>query len=63
MASGLYDVIRAISFVFPYKAALEALDAAVNHGSSPGLAISLVHLLGLTVLFAVLARLGLRRLD
>jgi ABC-type transport system involved in cytochrome c biogenesis permease component len=62
VASGLYDVIRAISFVFPYKAALEALDAAVNR-SSPGLAISLVHLLGLTVLFAVLARLGLRRPD
>ncbi len=27
VASGLYDAIRAISFVFPYKAALEALDA------------------------------------
>jgi ABC-type transport system involved in cytochrome c biogenesis permease component len=62
VASGLYDAIRAISFVFPYKAALEALDAAVNR-SSPGLTISLVHLLGLTALFAVLARLGLRRLD
>ncbi len=62
VASGLYDAIRAISFVFPYKAALEALDAAVNR-SSPGLAISLVHLLGLTALFAILARLGLRRLD
>jgi ABC-2 type transport system permease protein len=62
VASGLYDAIRAISFVFPYKAALDALDAAVN-GSSPGLGISLVHLLGLTALFAVLARLGLRRLD
>jgi ABC-type transport system involved in cytochrome c biogenesis permease component len=62
VAGGLYDAIRAISFVFPYKAALEALDAAVNR-SSPGLAISLVHLLGLTVLFAALARLGLRRLD
>ncbi len=62
VASGLYDVIRAISFVFPYKAALEALDAAVNR-STPGLAISLVHLLALTALFAVLARLGLRRLD
>jgi ABC-type transport system involved in cytochrome c biogenesis permease component len=62
VASGLYDAIRAISFVFPYKAALGALDAAVNRGT-PGLAISLVHLLGLTALFAVLARLGLRRLD
>jgi hypothetical protein len=62
VAGGLYDAIRAISFVFPYKAALEALDAAVNR-SSPDLAISLAHLLGLTALFALLARLGLRRLD
>jgi ABC-type Na+ efflux pump permease subunit len=59
---GLYDVIRAISFVFPYKAALEALDAAVNR-TSPGLAISLAHLLALTALFAGLARLGLRRTE
>jgi ABC-type transport system involved in cytochrome c biogenesis permease component len=62
VASGLYDVIRAISFVFPYKAALDALDAAVNR-SSPGLAISLAHLLGLTALFAALARVGLRRVE
>ena len=33
---GLYDAIRAISFVFPFKAALQALDAAVN-GASPSL--------------------------
>ena len=32
---GLYDAIRAISFVFPFKASLQALDAAVNR-SSPG---------------------------
>jgi ABC-type transport system involved in cytochrome c biogenesis permease component len=62
VADGLYDVIRAISLIFPYKAALQALDAAVNR-SSPGLAISLVHLLVLTVLFGALARLGLRRVE
>jgi ABC-type transport system involved in cytochrome c biogenesis permease component len=62
VAGGLYDAIRAISLVFPYKAALQALDAAVNR-SSPGLAISLVHLLVLTGLFAALARLGLRRVE
>ncbi|HWX44694.1 MAG TPA: ABC transporter permease [Solirubrobacteraceae bacterium] len=60
VAGGVYDAIRAISLVFPYKAALQALDAAVN-GSSPGLGVSLVHLLALTALFGVLARLGLRR--
>jgi hypothetical protein len=62
VAGGLYDAIRAISLVFPYKAALQALDAAVNR-SSPGLGTSLAHLLVLTVLFAALARLGLRRVE
>jgi hypothetical protein len=62
VAGGLYDAIRVISLVFPYKAALQALDAAVNR-SSPGLGISLVHLLALTVLFGALARLGLRRVE
>jgi ABC-2 type transport system permease protein len=62
VAGGVYDAIRAISLVFPYKAALQALDAAVN-GSSPGLGVSLAHLLALTALFAVLARLGLSRAE
>jgi ABC-type multidrug transport system permease subunit len=62
VAAGLYDAIRVISLVFPYKAALQALDAAVNR-SSPGLAISLAHLLALTVVFGLLARLGLRRVE
>jgi ABC-2 type transport system permease protein len=62
VAHGLYDVIAAISFVFPFKAALQALDAAVN-GASPGLGVALVHLAVLSVAFGVLARVGLRRLD
>jgi ABC-2 type transport system permease protein len=62
VSHGLYDAIAAISFVFPFKAALQALDAAVN-GASPGLSISVVHLLGLTALFGALARVGLRRLE
>lgn len=62
VAHGLYDAIAAISFVFPFKAALQALDCAVN-GASPGLGISVAHLLGLTALFGALARLGLQRLE
>jgi ABC-type transport system involved in cytochrome c biogenesis permease component len=62
VAHGLYDVIGAISFVFPFKASLQALDAAVNR-SSPSIGISLVHLTGLTILFGGLARAGLRRLE
>lgn len=60
VAHGLYDAIRAISFIFPYKPALQALDAAVN-GASPGLGGPVVHLLALTLAFGLLARLGLRR--
>jgi ABC-type Na+ efflux pump permease subunit len=60
VAPGLYDVIRAVSVVFPFKAALQALDAAVN-GAEPAIGGSLAHLLALTLLFGVLARVGLRR--
>ena len=48
VAGGLYDAIGAVSFVFPFKAALQALDAAVN-GASPSLGVSLVHLAALTL--------------
>ncbi|HEV3070205.1 MAG TPA: ABC transporter permease [Solirubrobacteraceae bacterium] len=60
VAPGVYDVIRAVSVVFPFKAALQALDAAVN-GAEPAIAGSLAHLLALTLLFGILARIGLRR--
>jgi ABC-type multidrug transport system permease subunit len=59
VVGGLYDVISVISFVFPFKAALQALDTAVN-GASPALGHSIAHLLSLTLLFGALARLGLR---
>jgi ABC-2 type transport system permease protein len=57
---GFYDAISAISFVFPFKAALQALDAAVN-GAQPSLGGPVAHLLVLGVAFAVLGRIGLRR--
>ncbi len=62
VAGGFYDAINAVSFVFPFKASLQALDTAVNR-ASPSLVSSLVHLAGLTVLFGVLARAGLRRAE
>jgi ABC-2 type transport system permease protein len=60
VAPALYDAIRVISVVFPFKAALQALDAAVN-GAEPAIGGSLAHLLALTLLFGGLARVGLRR--
>ncbi len=62
VSGGFYAAIEAISFVFPFKAALQALDAAVNR-SSPALGPALAHLIGLTLLFAALARVGLRRVE
>lgn len=62
VSHGFYDAIGAISFVFPFKAALQALDAAVN-GASPGIGLSLVHLAVLGVVFGALARVGLRNVE
>ncbi|MGH2833795.1 MAG: ABC transporter permease [Solirubrobacteraceae bacterium] len=61
VTGGLYEVIKVLSFLFPFKAALEALDCAVNR-ASPGVGISLLHLAGLMVGYLLLARLALRRL-
>jgi ABC-2 type transport system permease protein len=60
VSAGLYDVIRVVSAIFPFKAALEALDAAVNQ-SQPSLGIALAHLAALIVGFGSLARVALRR--
>jgi len=62
VTGGLYGAIGAISFVFPFKASLQALDAAVN-GATPSIGLSLVHLAVLTVLFGALARFGLRHAE
>ncbi len=62
VSAGFYGVIDAVSFVFPFKATLQALDAAVN-GAAPSIGGSLVHLAGLTILFGLLARAGLSRAE
>jgi ABC-2 type transport system permease protein len=56
--SSLYDVIRIVSSAFPFKPALNALDAALNGGT---LVTPLLHLAALTLAFAAIARLALRR--
>ncbi|MGH2969892.1 MAG: ABC transporter permease [Solirubrobacteraceae bacterium] len=58
VADGLFDVINVASALFPFKPALRALDAAISGGE---LALPLAHLLALTIAFAALARLSLRR--
>ena len=49
MAPALYDVIRAVSAAFPFKPALDALDAALNDAGDLG--GPLLHLAGLTLAF------------
>jgi ABC-type multidrug transport system permease subunit len=62
VSGAFYGVINIVSFAFPFKAALQALDAAVN-GASPPLGGSIAHLAALTLLFGALARLGLGRAE
>jgi ABC-type transport system involved in cytochrome c biogenesis permease component len=59
VAETLYDVINVVSGVFPFKPSLRALDAAINGGE---LGPPLLHLLALTLGFAALGRVALRRL-
>ncbi len=59
VAPVLYDVIRAVSAVFPFKPTLDALDAALNDAG--GLGGALLHLAALVLAFGALSRLALRR--
>jgi hypothetical protein len=56
----MYDVVNAVSAVFPFKPALQALDAALNN-ADPALPGPLLHLALLTLGFTVLARVAIRR--
>jgi ABC-type transport system involved in cytochrome c biogenesis permease component len=59
VASGLYDVIKVVSALFPFKPTLDALNAALNRSGSIGM--PLVHLTILTLAFGAIARVSLRR--
>jgi ABC-2 type transport system permease protein len=56
----LYDVIRVISALFPFKPALDAIDHAINDAAA-SLPVALAHLAALTLFFGAAARWGLRR--
>jgi ABC-type transport system involved in cytochrome c biogenesis permease component len=59
VAPALYDVIRAVSAVFPFKPTLDALDAALNDAGD--LVPALLHLGALALAFGALSRVALRR--
>jgi hypothetical protein len=56
----LKTVLDVVAFVFPFKAALQAVTNAFT-GASPGIGLPLLHLAVLAVVFGALARLALRR--
>jgi hypothetical protein len=60
VSSGLYDVVRVISACFPFKPALQAVDAALND-AQPGLLGPVLHLLALTAVFFAISRAAVRR--
>jgi ABC-2 type transport system permease protein len=60
VSSGLYDVVRVISALFPFKPTLDVMDAALNDAG--GMGEPLLHLAALVLAFGALARVALPRL-
>ncbi|HWD70077.1 MAG TPA: ABC transporter permease [Solirubrobacteraceae bacterium] len=60
ISGGLDTVLGVVSFVFPFRAALEAVANAFT-GSQPAIGLPLLHLALLAAAFAALARLALLR--
>jgi ABC-2 type transport system permease protein len=60
VAGSLYDVVRAVSALFPFRPALQAIDAALN-GAQPGLGVALAHLAALAIVYLAIARAALAR--
>jgi ABC-2 type transport system permease protein len=59
VAPGLYDAIRVMSALFPFRPALDAIDAALNDAG--GLGAALAHLAALVVGWSLVARAALQR--
>jgi ABC-type Na+ efflux pump permease subunit len=57
-APGLYDAIRVVSGIFPFRVALNGIDEALR---GDNIAERVGHLVGLGVAYGVLARVALRR--
>jgi ABC-type multidrug transport system permease subunit len=55
---GLYDAIRAVSAIFPFRAVLNGIDEALR---GQGMGERLAHLAALAAAYAALARVALRR--
>jgi ABC-2 type transport system permease protein len=60
VAPSLYDVIRVVAALFPFKPTLDLMAGALQ-ASGPAVGWPLVHLAGLTLAYGAVARLALRR--
>jgi ABC-type multidrug transport system permease subunit len=60
VGAGLYDAIRIVAALFPFKPALQAMTAALD-SAGPGIGGPLLHLVVLTAAYLALARIALRR--
>jgi ABC-2 type transport system permease protein len=60
VGKGLFDVIKVITAIFPFKPALEAITSALEAGNG-GIGTPLLHLAILAVAYGVIARIALRR--
>jgi hypothetical protein len=56
----LYDAIQVVAAMFPFDAALRALEGALD-SAGPDVWLAILHLAILTAAYGVLARLALRR--
>jgi ABC-2 type transport system permease protein len=59
VAQGIYDAIRVVSALFPFRASLDAIDAALNDAG--GLGGALAHLAALVVGWGIVARVAIQR--
>ncbi len=58
----VFDAVRIVTAVFPFKPALQAMTAALD-SAGPGIGGPLLHLLILIAAYGLIARLALRRFD
>jgi ABC-2 type transport system permease protein len=60
VGGGVYEAIKIVTALFPFKPALQAITAALD-SAAPSIGVPLLHLAALALAYGVLARLALRR--
>jgi len=60
VSGGVFNALEIFRALFPFDPSLDAMSAALD-SSAPGIGVPLLHLAAITVAYAVLARIALRR--